>query len=126
MERRKFIKVTTTASLASVIAGKGFSSILEENELAINQQLVLKGFKDEQEEYPSLVTDGEGNMWIYSLNRKHYPENAEVISAFHFNGKELSVLSEKALSALRLNEMGFIFQQIHLVAGHVNNSFIDL
>jgi putative ABC transport system ATP-binding protein len=33
----------------------------------------------------------------------------------NFNGKELSSLSEKSLSALRLKDMGFIFQQIHLL-----------
>lgn len=33
----------------------------------------------------------------------------------YFNEKELSVLSERSLSDLRLNEMGFIFQQIHLL-----------
>ncbi|MCF7915658.1 MAG: ATP-binding cassette domain-containing protein, partial [Spirochaetaceae bacterium] len=39
-----------------------------------------------------------------------------------FNEKELSRLSEKELSALRLNEMGFIFQQIHLLK---NLSILD-
>lgn len=33
----------------------------------------------------------------------------------HFAGRELSALSEKALSAMRLDEMGFVFQQIHLL-----------
>ena len=32
-----------------------------------------------------------------------------------FNGQEISSLSEKELSALRLTKMGFIFQQIHLL-----------
>lgn len=32
-----------------------------------------------------------------------------------FRGRELSGLSEKELAVLRLNEMGFIFQQIHLL-----------
>lgn len=32
-----------------------------------------------------------------------------------FNGQELSALSEKELSELRLRKMGFIFQQIHLL-----------
>lgn len=32
-----------------------------------------------------------------------------------FNGKNLSTLSEKELSNLRLKKMGFIFQQIHLL-----------
>lgn len=32
-----------------------------------------------------------------------------------FNGRDLSVLSEKELSRLRLTEMGFIFQQMHLL-----------
>jgi putative ABC transport system ATP-binding protein len=33
----------------------------------------------------------------------------------NFNGQEISSLSEEALSKLRLNKMGFIFQQIHLL-----------
>ena len=33
----------------------------------------------------------------------------------NFNGKELADLSEKSLASLRLEEMGFIFQQIHLL-----------
>ena len=32
-----------------------------------------------------------------------------------FDGRELSSLSEKELAALRLHEMGFVFQQIHLL-----------
>lgn len=32
-----------------------------------------------------------------------------------FNGKEIAGLSESELSSLRLNKMGFIFQQIHLL-----------
>jgi putative ABC transport system ATP-binding protein len=32
-----------------------------------------------------------------------------------FNGEELSALSEQALSRLRLKEMGFVFQHIHLL-----------
>jgi len=32
-----------------------------------------------------------------------------------FNGQELSVLSEEALAKLRLTEMGFVFQHIHLL-----------
>lgn len=32
-----------------------------------------------------------------------------------FNGRELAELSEKELAGLRLKEMGFIFQQIHLL-----------
>ena len=39
-----------------------------------------------------------------------------------FNEKELSRLTEKELSALRLNEMGFIFQQINLLK---NLSILD-
>ncbi len=39
-----------------------------------------------------------------------------------FNERELSTLTEKELSALRLNEMGFIFQQIHLLK---NLSILD-
>jgi putative ABC transport system ATP-binding protein len=35
--------------------------------------------------------------------------------SINFNGQEISALSEEELSRLRLNKMGFIFQQIHLL-----------
>ena len=40
----------------------------------------------------------------------------------NFNGKELSDLSERSLAEMRLREMGFIFQQIHLLK---NLSLLD-
>jgi putative ABC transport system ATP-binding protein len=39
-----------------------------------------------------------------------------------FNGRELAVLPEKELAHIRLNEMGFVFQQIHLLK---NLSILD-
>ena len=78
MERRAFIKSTTAVSIAlSTIPLVGCSLIEERKELSLNQALLLKGFKDEQEESPSLVTDGSGEMWMYGLRRISYPENAE-------------------------------------------------
>jgi hypothetical protein len=88
MRRRKFIQITTAATIASAIPGTGFSSNLGEDALTINQSLLLTGFDDEQEESPSLVTDGNGEMWIYTLRRMSYPENSELISSFHFDGKK--------------------------------------
>lgn len=39
-----------------------------------------------------------------------------------FLGKELSGMSEQELSKLRLNQMGFIFQHIHLLKNGLENT----
>lgn len=89
MERRKFVKITTAASIAfSAMPMVGCSVKQKKRTLSLNQTLLLKGFDDEQEETPSLVTDGSDQMWMYGLRRISYPENAELISAFHFDGKD--------------------------------------
>jgi len=87
MKRRKFIKTTTVSSIAlSTMGLAGFSATKEQKPLSINQSLLLTGLNEEQEENPSLVTDGSDEMWMFALRRISYPENAELISAFHFDG----------------------------------------
>lgn len=89
MKRREFVKATAIASMAlSTIPLTGYSILSKGNAPFLNEKLVLKRFENEQEESPSLVTDEKGNIWMYSLRRIDYPENAELISSFHFNGKE--------------------------------------
>ncbi len=88
MRRRKFIKAATVASVAfSTIPVVGCSASRKKKALSLNESLLLKGYDDEQEESPALVTDGNGKMWLYSLRRISYPANQELISSFHFNGK---------------------------------------
>ncbi|MBW8348763.1 ABC transporter ATP-binding protein [Bacillus sp. IITD106] len=48
---------------------------------------------------------------LYNLSGMDILSSGSVV----FNGKEISRLSERDLSELRLNEMGFIFQHIHLL-----------
>ena len=77
------------ASIAlSTIPMSGCSEITDKKAFSINQNLLLKGFDDEQEENPSLVTDGSDQMWMFALRRISYPENTELVSAFHFDGKD--------------------------------------
>ncbi len=86
--RREFIKTTAAGSIAlSTIPITGCSTSKNRSPLTLNEHLSLKGFKDEQEESPSLVTDGNDNIWLYSLRRMSYPENSEMISSFYFDGK---------------------------------------
>lgn len=92
MHRREFLRNTALGTTGLMIGGaipaSGFSSSLNQDLFYSSQNLLLKGFDDEQEEYPSLVSDGNGNMWIHTLRRMAYPENTELITSFHFDGKE--------------------------------------
>lgn len=88
IERRKFIKTATVASIAfSTLPMVGCWADQKERALSLNESLLLKGYDDEQEESPSLVTNGNDKMWLYSLRRLSYPENLELISSFYFNGE---------------------------------------
>lgn len=92
MQRREFLRNSTLSATGLIIGGAlssaGFSTNLNQEPISLNQSLLLKGFQDEQEEYPSLVSDWKGNMWIHSLRRIAYPENTELVSSFHFNGEK--------------------------------------
>lgn len=88
MKRREFIKITTVASMAlSTMPMVGCSVTKERKTFSLNNNLLLRGFDNEQEENPSLVTNGSDQMWMYALRRISYPKNLELVSAFHFNGK---------------------------------------
>ena len=43
-----------------------------------------------------------------------------------FEGKDLTKLSEKELAKIRLDEMGFIFQQMHFLEPHNNRNTLYL
>jgi len=88
LKRREFIKnASSISAIIGLMPSMGFNAILEDSMPGILQNFMLKGFHDEQEEYPSIVGDGQGNMWMYSLRRLKYPEDTEVISAFKYDGK---------------------------------------
>ena len=88
IERREFIKAAALASIAlSTMPMAACSVDPKKKALSLNEKLMLKGFDNEQEEYPSLVTDGSGKMWMHALRRFEFPANDETISAFHFDGK---------------------------------------
>ena len=86
LTRREFIKHTGSLSvLAAFMPSLGVAAPSGNNILPrLSQSFTLKGFEDEQEETPALVNDGDGDLWMFSLRRLSYPDNNEVVSAFHF------------------------------------------
>jgi len=80
-----------------------------------NQQNVLKNvnLQIKEGEFVSVMgPSGSGkSTLLYNISGMDRMTEGSVI----FNGQEISSLSEKELSRLRLNKMGFIFQQIHLL-----------
>ena len=88
IERREFIKAAALATFTlSTMPITACSLGSKKKSLSLYDKLILKGFDNEQEEYPSLVTDGSGKMWMYALRRFEFPANDETISAFYFDGK---------------------------------------
>ncbi len=88
MKRRNFVKAVSTSIALSGLPMIGISKVLGKESLSLNHDLLLKGFDNEQEESPSIVTDGSGKMWMFGLRRLGYPENSEVISSFYFDGQK--------------------------------------
>lgn len=90
MKRRTFLRNSSLASIAiSVVPTDGFSTTLDnETAYSLKESVVLKEFDDEQEESPSLVTDGDGTVWAFTLRRLGYPVNGELISTFINSGDE--------------------------------------
>ncbi len=79
------------------------------------QQNILKdvNLQINEGEFVSLMgSSGSGkSTLLYSMSGMDTISSGSVI----FNGEELSGLSEKQLSKIRLNKMGFIFQQTYLL-----------
>lgn len=82
--------------------GKAVRSVLKDINLAINRT-----------EFVALMgPSGSGkSTLLYSLSGMDRFTSGEVV----FNGQALSMLTEDQLSQLRLYDMGFVFQQIHLL-----------
>ena len=80
-----------------------------------NKNHVLKdvNLKVNKGEFVSVMgPSGSGkSTLLYNISGMDRMTSGEVI----FNGKNLSALSEKELSGIRLKNMGFIFQHIHLL-----------
>ena len=80
-----------------------------------NEQHVLKdvNLQIERDEFVSVMgPSGSGkSTLLYNISGMDKMTSGNVI----FNDQELSALSEKELSNVRLNSMGFIFQHIHLL-----------
>ena len=86
VKRREFIRAAgSIAAITGIVPSMAFAGIKDMTEEEI-QSFLLKGFDDEQEEYPSLVSNKDGDMWMFALRRLKYPQNRELVSAFRFNG----------------------------------------
>ncbi|QVK19509.1 ABC transporter ATP-binding protein [Mycoplasmatota bacterium] len=80
-----------------------------------NSQIVLKGVnvKIKEGEFVTVMgASGSGkSTFLYNISGMDKMTSGSVT----FDGEDLSSLSEKELSNLRLRKMGFIFQQAHLL-----------
>src|SRR5210317_2177201 len=86
IKRRDFIKAAgSMAAITGVMPAMAFKAVNGFSEEDY-QSFLLKGFEDEQEEYPSLVGNQKGDMWMFSLRRLKYPQDKELVSAFRFVG----------------------------------------
>jgi len=86
IKRREFLRATgSIIAITGVTPSLAYAEFkgMAEDEI---QSFLLKGFEDEQEEYPSLVSNEKGETWMFSLRRLKYPQNTELISAFRLNG----------------------------------------
>lgn len=84
MKRREFIRVSSAAAAAgAIIPSLAYGGIPDDQKGAM-EEFILKGFTDEQEEYPSLVHNEKGEMWMFALRRLPYPRDRELISAFRY------------------------------------------
>jgi hypothetical protein len=90
MKRREFVKNLSLTSLA-ISAGVVYElsgKTISDSSFTLLDTFSLNSFDDEQEEYPCLVTNGEGEHWMFSLRRLPYPLNKEEIACYKMvNGK---------------------------------------
>ncbi|MCF8362916.1 MAG: DUF3604 domain-containing protein [Prolixibacteraceae bacterium] len=86
MKRREFIRNLSVTSIAvSVGTLNGFAvNRLLDTPFSLLDTFSLNGFDDETEEYPQLVTNGEGENWMFSLRRLPYPTNQEDIACYKY------------------------------------------
>src|SRR5687767_13997380 len=79
-----------------------------------NEQTILKGVDLDIREGEFLAVMGPSgsgkSTLLYNISGMDRMTSGSVV----FDGQEIATLSEPELSRLRLNKMGFIFQQIHL------------
>ena len=90
MKRRKFVKNIGFASMSfPLISNVTFPFIdTERDGFTLKETFSLSGFEDEQEEYPSLVSNEKGDNWLFSLRRLPYPNDKEEIAAYHLIGEQ--------------------------------------
>lgn len=88
MKRRAFLKNLGAASALITIGSETFSqsSIIQKNLPIVLTEFSLTEAGRDQDESPSLVSNLKGDSWLFSLRRKAYPDETEIISCFHFNG----------------------------------------
>jgi len=86
IKRREFIKAAgSMAALTGIMPGLAFARARAGSNEEY-ESFLLKAFEEEQEEYPSLVSNEAGEMWMFSLRRLKYPQDNELISAFRYQG----------------------------------------
>ena len=86
IKRREFLRAAgSIVAITGIVPSLAFARFKDLPEKEI-QSFLLKGFEDEQEEYPSLVSNEKGETWMFSLRRMKYPQNKELISAFRLKG----------------------------------------
>jgi len=99
MKRRKFIRSAAIGSTGFLLPWTSLSAKLNNKNINLLQKLVLKDFDQENEEYPAIVQNDSGNLWMFSLKRHNYPKDTEIISAFQYKqGKwnELDSVTKQA------------------------------
>lgn len=72
--KREKIAIMVIVAIVAAILTTGFTLNAKEKLDSIPQKYVLKNVDNQQEESPSLVSDGKSKMWIYTLRRIEFPK----------------------------------------------------
>jgi hypothetical protein len=86
MKRREFVRNMSMASLAvstGVLNSFGRNRAMNST-FTLQETFSLDSFEDEIEEYPSLVSNSQGDNWLFSLRRLPYPNIKEEIACYRF------------------------------------------